>query len=285
MPNSKHYNKLKQLFTWFIALPAMLAVIIAWTATDESVAQLKLDYAALKAAEDDYRAQREFSGLSGAEAADYAAYVARLQRRVFEDCEAVVNSGSPYPEDLPCPVFVPQETQSADIAMQAERTAEEQVAALDAMLMAGLGEYDERLLREQERIKADAPGNDSGSGGGAGSGGEGGGDGSGGEEGGEGDGEADSEGDAGSNSRNGGGTAGSNRQSGQTGGQPAGGPVDSSEGSGEGGKDRDQPADIPDGSDDDVVARQLREAAEKETDPELKEKLWEEYRRYKRGTN
>lgn len=34
---------------------------------------------------------------------------------------------------------------------------------------------------------------------------------------------------------------------------------------------------------DDVVARQIREAAEKETDPELKEKLWEEYRRYKSG--
>ena len=44
------------------------------------------------------------------------------------------------------------------------------------------------------------------------------------------------------------------------------------------------PPDIPDGSDDDVVARQLREAAEKETDPELKKKLWEEYRKYKQGT-
>ena len=281
MPNSKQLNMLKQLFTLFIALPAMLVVILAWTATDESVAQLKLDYAALKAAEDDYRAQREFSELSGAEAADYAAYVARLQRRVFEDCQAVLSSGSPYPEDLPCPMLIPQETESADIAMQAERTAEEQVEALDAMLMAGLGEYDERLLREQERIKADAPSNDSGSGGGAGSGGEGDGDGSGGEDGGEGD----SEGDAGSDGRNSGGTAGTNPQSGQTGGQPAGGPVDSSRGSGERGNDRDQPADIPDGSDDDVVARQLREAAEQETDPELKEKLWEEYRRYKRGTN
>jgi hypothetical protein len=276
MPNSKQLNMLKQLFTLFIALPAMLVVILAWTATDESVAQLNLDYAALKAAEDDYRAQREFNGLSGAEAADYAAYVARLQRRVFEDCQAVLNSGSPYPEDLPCPVFVPQETESADIAMQAERTAEEQVAALDAMLMAGLGEYDERLLREQERIKADAPSSDAGSGGGAGSGGEGDGDG---------DGEGDSEIDSESDGRNSGGTAGTNPQSGQTGGQPAGGPVDSSQGSGERGNDRDQPADIPDGSDDDVVARQLREAAEKEIDPELKEKLWEEYRRYKRGTN
>jgi len=36
-------------------------------------------------------------------------------------------------------------------------------------------------------------------------------------------------------------------------------------------------------ADDDIVARQLREAAEKETDPELKKKLWEEYRKYKAG--
>lgn len=41
------------------------------------------------------------------------------------------------------------------------------------------------------------------------------------------------------------------------------------------------PADIPDGSDDDVVARQIREAAMKESDPELREKLWQEYRKYK----
>jgi hypothetical protein len=33
--------------------------------------------------------------------------------------------------------------------------------------------------------------------------------------------------------------------------------------------------------DDDIISRQLREAAEKETDPELKAKLWTEYRRYK----
>ena len=41
------------------------------------------------------------------------------------------------------------------------------------------------------------------------------------------------------------------------------------------------PEDIPSGNDDDVVARQIREAALNETDPELREKLWEEYRRYK----
>ena len=38
------------------------------------------------------------------------------------------------------------------------------------------------------------------------------------------------------------------------------------------------------GEDDDIVARQLREAAENETDPELKEKLWQEYEEYKKNT-
>lgn len=42
------------------------------------------------------------------------------------------------------------------------------------------------------------------------------------------------------------------------------------------------PPDIPSGTDDDVVARQLREAALKEPDPELREKLWDEYRKYKK---
>jgi len=37
--------------------------------------------------------------------------------------------------------------------------------------------------------------------------------------------------------------------------------------------------------DDDIVARQIREAAEKETDPELKEKLWKEYEEYKKGSS
>jgi len=38
-----------------------------------------------------------------------------------------------------------------------------------------------------------------------------------------------------------------------------------------------------DTEDDDIVARQLREAAENETDPELKEKLWKEYEEYKKN--
>lgn len=43
------------------------------------------------------------------------------------------------------------------------------------------------------------------------------------------------------------------------------------------------PSDLPSGNDDDVVARQLREAASVDPDPILREKLWNEYRKYKRG--
>lgn len=43
------------------------------------------------------------------------------------------------------------------------------------------------------------------------------------------------------------------------------------------------PSDISDGGNDDIVARQIREAAIKEQDPVLREKLWEEYRKYKQG--
>jgi hypothetical protein len=52
-------------------------------------------------------------------------------------------------------------------------------------------------------------------------------------------------------------------------------------GSGENSTNRDDR--YADQDDDDIVARQLREAAEKETDPELKEKLWKEYEAYKKN--
>ncbi len=41
------------------------------------------------------------------------------------------------------------------------------------------------------------------------------------------------------------------------------------------------PEDIPVTIDDDIIARQLREAALAENDPQLRERLWEEYRKYK----
>jgi hypothetical protein len=45
----------------------------------------------------------------------------------------------------------------------------------------------------------------------------------------------------------------------------------------------DIPPDLVSAEGDDIIARQLREAAMKERDPELRAKLWDEYRKYKRG--
>ena len=49
-------------------------------------------------------------------------------------------------------------------------------------------------------------------------------------------------------------------------------------------RDGDDRSTYADKDDDDIVARQLREAAENETDPELKKKLWEKYDEYKKST-
>ena len=68
----------------------------------------------------------------------------------------------------------------------------------------------------------------------------------------------------------------------KSGGRQGGGGIG---GSGRGSGPSTTPRDVPDGRDDDVIARQIREAAEKETDPELKEKLWKEYIEYKKNAH
>ena len=137
-------------------------------------------------------------------------------------------------------------------------------AAMVGQFNDSLGEFDEKLLREQDRVKARKPLPTSANSAGGGAVG-----GSDGEAGGESaqdsaDGETEHEG----------------QQSDQQGSDQT---ATGARGTSSRGKQSTAPPDIPDGSDDDVIARQLREAAEKEMDPELKKKLWEEYRRYKKG--
>jgi hypothetical protein len=223
--------------------------------TEPLLDQLRSDHAAMVSAEQDFHSRRDRGTLKGNEASDYASYVAGLHRRVAEDCVALVEQGIVVPADLDCPDDAPALLAPAAIDQAAERTGAEATEALDAELFSGLGEFDEMLLREQERIKAATPRSDTGSGGGGG-----------------------------------GGTGSSAADSGITGQADFGTAAEATYGEGAGpgsprsSGDTSAPPGTPDGSDDDVVARQLREAAEKETDPELKKKLWEEYRKYKAGT-
>jgi hypothetical protein len=257
----------------FVALLPAAAVLAG---AEHLLEQLRLDHAAWTAAERDFRERRESGSLTGTEASDYAGYVARLQRRVAEDCAATAGAGVPVPADMACPQFAELGlTGSAPINQAAEQTREEKLAGMDAKLAAGLGEFDELLLREQERVKAKAAASRAASGGGSGEAGS---------SGAESTGAAAGSAARSAEARSGAVSTGEGNQgpvdgagSGSTasaGGGPAKIPLPGA---------RRLPPGIPDGSDDDVVARQLREAAEKETDPELQKKLWEEYRKYKQG--
>lgn len=261
--NAEHMGE-KMKFTKLFVCLLLLSTTTAGAATSELLKQLRSDYAALVEAEHDFHARRERGVLQGAEVVDYAAYVARLHRQVAEDCVALAASGIPAPPDISCPVAPAVLIAPVPTDLSKEQTGAEKTADLDAELFNDMSEFDEMLLREQERIKAATPHAD----GGAGGGGQGG-DGAGGEAGSEsGTGDAVGKGDE--------------QMADGSGGSPtygAGAGPGSSQRQGNNGA----PPGTPDGNDDDVVARQLREAAEKETDPVLKKKLWEEYRKYKEG--
>jgi hypothetical protein len=255
----------------FFVIAGLLLATGAWGANPGPLLErLRIDHAAMVSAEQDYHAQRRNGSLSGAEAADYAAYVARLHRLVAEDCVALAEAGLVLPTDLGCSAVPPPMLAPAAIDQSHERTPDEQIALLEAELLNGLGEFDEMLLREQERVRAATPMVDA----------------AGGTAGGAGDGRG-TEGSAGGTEPAAAADAASDSGAGQR---------DQTEVAAQGQRDqagagtqrqsdrRGVPPDIPDGSDDDVVARQLREAAEKERDPELKKRLWEEYRKYKAGT-
>jgi hypothetical protein len=85
-----------------------------------------------------------------------------------------------------------------------------------------------------------------------------------------------------------GGGAGESQSDGESSSESSGGGQSAEEGGGKSGDSGDKlepvgdiPDDISDGEADDIIARQIREAAEQERDPVLREKLWDEYRKYK----
>jgi len=227
--------------------------------------QLRADYAALLDARVEFEEMEKACDTGSEEQADFAAWIKQLSEQFAESCRTVSSHlAQSIPADIPCGEFTTTFTNPAGIDIQHETTDAEKTAAMVGQFNDSLGEFDEKLLREQDRVKAQKP--LSASANSAGGGATGGSDGnSGGES------AQDSvEGEA----------AHEGQQSDQQGSDKT---VSGSRGTSSSGKQSTAPPDIPDGSDDDVIARQLREAAEKEADPELKKKLWEEYRRYKKG--
>jgi hypothetical protein len=233
---------------------------------------LREDYSSLNQVKTEFDQALKGGGLSAREKADFKIWIKQLEDRVAEDCLAISSKTTvSLPVDPPCEKILASYSVPADIDIKDESTGQEKTDRMIEQLNGSLGEFDERLLREQDRVKSKRPAAESAGGSAGGAAGDSAGGGS--------DGDETEEGNAADDN----GQKKQGDKQAEQDRQPAGGESGSPSKSTSAHKST-APKDIPDGRNDDVVARQLREAAEKETDPELKKKLWEEYRRYKSGS-
>jgi len=195
-------------------------------------------------------------------------YLARVRALVAVNRERVRNLAQTV-DALPAGTTTATPQQVSTTPMIA--TDAEEIAALEKKLGGSLAEFDQLLLEEARRAQVRAPDGRSGSAG---------------RSSGTTVAERTSKGGGSSSSAPGGTAPGDGKatpqkpatEAGSAGGRIGGGDP------GTAGPTVVTPPDVGDGSDDDVVARQIRKVAESEPDPALREKLWEEYRKYKRGT-
>lgn len=243
-------------------------------------------------AETERRMRRDFESLlaggrmSAVDVADFENYLARLAMLVDKQRGMVARL-----EERPAGSSDTDPRAALPAGFDRGQTDAEKIALLDAELGSSLSEFDEKLLREQEELAEKSRAASTGESGdnqepGAGAS----------AKAGEGQGEkTQGESKDGTGKNDGESAAESGEKTGDSeqqapdsadGNDSAGG-NDKVASTGSAGGDKTKtstPADIPDGRDDDIVARQLREAAENEQDPELRDKLWEEYRNYKNRT-
>lgn len=243
---------------------------------ERAVEALRASQIELRREEAAYRTSMANGSLKRAEQNDYAEFVAGLRTRLLEQCEAVRRLGGEQAiSNFDCVRLSPQPKLVAVTSPRAVQTDEERQKSIAAKLDAMEGDIDEKLQKTQQEIRQTGSGNNSqsalqasASGVGAGTGGQAG-------------------QQLGSSRGQSAGTA-----SATTGGQGSQGmtvpggrnTAPPSQGSSSGQTDGRPPQfqrPTDGGVDDDIIARQLREAAERETDPTLKEKLWAEYRKYK----
>jgi hypothetical protein len=231
----------------------------------------------------------ETLSLSHSEVSDYKDFVVYLNTRIANYCMELAEQGDPSAlAQLPCPAAptmmrgkdgpIPSENEfiyTTGTEVPQSKTRAEQTADLDDALMAALGDFDEMLLKEEEKASARVPSQretvESGTTASAGSAGS--------------EGGAEESG-SGADGENADATAGETASKAWSE-EPAGASASAKSGAGGGRSATDHSqygapgGKLPPPEDDDIVARQLREAAEKETDPVLKKKLWEEYWKYK----
>lgn len=233
---------------------------------DEALVELRAANKEWQQNEGEFRSLRQNKSLPEESVREFAEFVAALRRKMLESCHAFRTAGGD-PDKLGFACGLPEEKHGRGEELpqnpRAILTKEEQTAALEAPLTQSLTEFDKTFQEKQDQLR----------------------------------GELANQGSVGYPSTRNRveyvGKTGS--KAGSIGAKQGGSPPHPSDertqprradpGAGPGLPRTaviTSPGRVPGGgNDDDVVARQLREAAEKEQDPLLKEKLWNEYRKYK----
>lgn len=261
--------------TWLTALwllGALLPRPAAAVVFSEDVTRLQETIRALhrvyEKSDEELQQQKDTGRLSDREQSEFATFIRYIGGRIAVYCRQLYQVGGVESlADLSCPAG------GSNAGGQAVASTVEEIAVLEASLADSLGDFDEMLLAEEQRAAARQPRRSATGAGAAAQGGQ-----------------EGTEGDSGLQGRTNGASQGGQGQE-STGDTEVSSPQSSpdSTGGGRGGGESgqggaaDQAGQDRLTTDDDIVARQLREAAEKETDPELKKKLWEEYRKYKAG--
>lgn len=243
-----------------LALPAALERLVS---AEQALDQARRDYQTMRA-----RRGQDGGALDAQEARDFEGFIQALAGQVQTACQSVASLGGDLSAHAAycAPADIPD---SAAGALRLARTRQETTAALDAELDVAIGVFDEMLLREQRALARRSPRARTGDGPFPPTG-------------------PQDNGQLDNGQQGGRGTGGVSWSDPDAGKAPEGLDDEGRPLGAPGPRSADAsrapvPADIPDGQDDDVVARQLREAAMKETDPELRKRLWDEYRRYKNG--
>lgn len=213
---------------------------------------------------------------------DLRLFISYLDGRIYYYCEQLYNlGGTAALRDTPCPTSQDgtlETTPFTTLPATPSQTTEDRISDLDATFGQSLGTFDEMLLEEQQKVASTIPKQYEDS---------------------NGSGQDRFESENGRNSQGSNESSANGNEYPRTSGSSAPGdkspgqPVEttttgSNSGTGVGSTKQSQTPPTSGNkdlsqTDDDIIAKQLKEAAEQETDPEVKEKLWEEYRKYKEG--
>jgi hypothetical protein len=303
-----HMNRLGILYATIVLLLLSTVMNAAAMSIVSSESELQQSVIALDRVRHhavyDLAEKKQNAALEEKQQEDYEKFIIFLSVKIDEYCQQLrIEFGEDVVENLPC-----SEGSQAygEVQPGSVETSKEQVEELERLFAESLEQFDDKLLKEDERLSERQPrdretGYSYGGSRGQSSEGESAGTG---QASGQGEGSGQSTGSEGTEgqssqeretegTRTADGKGSSAAGTGEEGTATTGGGADSGKGAGPsapgsgagqsaGSSSEAGSVDLDTGNDD-IVARQLREAAEKETDPELKKKLWEEYRKYKEG--